>query len=123
MNNATTPGIQNLMRIETLIAQDLSDILSKENDNTNNINLYNNGEYWVAFEKSAYQLEQISDNVNSTVVIRLKDRPFPLIFNTISNNDAKMFSKQTKQHHFLQLPTKSLNSQSFNAWYRELTEQ
>ena len=121
MNNASTPGMQNLMRIETLIANDLQDILQKKNDNENTINLYNIGEYWVAFEKSAYQLEQISDNVDASVVIRLKNHPFPLIFNTISSRVVRKLYKKSATAQFLQLPTSTLNRDTFKNWYKELT--
>ena len=93
MSHIATSGMENLMRIETLIANNLTNILQKENDNVSNINLYSIGDYWVAFEYSAFQLEQISDYTDGTLVMRLKNRPFPIVLNIISNANLKRFYK------------------------------
>lgn len=53
MSHIATPGMDNLMRIESLIANNLTNILQKENDNVSKINLYSIGDYWVAFGYSA----------------------------------------------------------------------
>ena len=49
-----------LQRVSTLLQGNLKQILFKELHNDNRVNLYDVGEYWVAFEKSAYQLELLS---------------------------------------------------------------
>lgn len=121
MSHTATSGMENLMRIETLIANNLTNILQKENDNVSNINLYGIGDYWVAFEYSAFQLEQISDYTDGTLVMRLKNRPFPIVLNIISNANLKRLYKHYSNKEFLQLSAAPLDKESFSTWYRDLT--
>lgn len=117
-------GIQNLMRVDSLIASDINNILIREKDNDHSINLYNAGDVWVAFEKSAYLLEQLSDNMDMTMVIHLKDRPFPVIFNLITDASLQQLSKHTTSirfsHNHIQILTDSFDYNDYKAWYREL---
>ena len=117
-------GMQNLMRIESLIANNIQNILQKENGNQNHIYLYNAGELWVAFEKSAFQLEQISDDINTTMVMRLKDRPFPLVFNTISDTKVQGLCKQKRTlQKLIQISASPMDHEMFNNWYRDLVTE
>ena len=56
-------------RIHTLLTTDLKKILGQELHNENKVNLYDVGECWVAFEKSAYMLEQMVDDDNQSLVL------------------------------------------------------
>lgn len=120
----TTTGIQDLMRVDTLIASKINSILVSEKGNVNHINLYNAGELWVAFDKSAYLLQQVTSHIYEAMVVELKDRPFPLIFHVISNSDAHGLSQRTVNtittSTHLQFLTRPIDTQDFNTWYRSL---
>lgn len=119
MSYTPTSGMENLQRIENLVAANLSNILKKENENDSHINLYNLGDFWVAFENSAFQLEQLSDNLDGTLVMRLKNRPFPLILNTISDTKVRSLCRSNTHKDFLQIPATPLDKESFRIWYRD----
>ena len=119
MSYTPTSGMENLQRIETLVAANLSNILKKENENDSHINLYNLGDFWVAFENSAFQLEQLSDNLDGTLVMRLKNSPFPLILNTISDTKVRSLCRSNTHKDFLQIPATPLDKESFRTWYRD----
>lgn len=120
----TTTGIQDLMRVDSLIASRINSILVSEKGNVNHINLYNAGELWVAFDKSAYLLQQVTSHIDEAMVVELKDRPFPLIFHVISNSDAHGLSQRTVNtittSTHLQFLTRPIDTHDFNTWYRSL---
>lgn len=120
----TTTGIQDLMRVDTLIASKINSILVSEKGNVNHINLYNAGELWVAFDKSAYLLQQVTSHIDEAMVVELKDRPFPLIFHVISSSDAHGLSQRTVNtittSTHLQFLTRPIDTHDFNTWYRSL---
>jgi hypothetical protein len=120
----TTTGIQDLMCVDSLIASKINSILVSEKGNVNHINLYNAGELWVAFDKSAYLLQQVTSHIDEAMVVELKDRPFPLIFHVISNSDAHGLSQRTVNtittSTHLQFLTRPIDTHDFNTWYRSL---
>lgn len=120
----TTTGIQDLMCVDTLIASKINSILVSEKGNVNHINLYNAGELWVAFDKSAYLLQQVTSHIDEAMVVELKDRPFPLIFHVISSSDAHGLSQRTVNtittSTHLQFLTRPIDTHDFNTWYRSL---
>lgn len=120
----TTTGIQDLMRVDSLIASKINSILVSEKGNVNHINLYNAGELWVAFDKSAYLLQQVTSHIDEAMVVELKDRPFPLIFHVISSSDAHGLSQRTVNtittSTHLQFLTRPIDPHDFNTWYRSL---
>ena len=46
------------VRLVRLLNEHLNDIMNRERANQNSIHLYCTGPYWVAFERSAYQLRR-----------------------------------------------------------------
>lgn len=112
------------MCVDSLIASKINSILVSEKGNVNHINLYNAGELWVAFDKSAYLLQQVTSHIDEAMVVELKDRPFPLIFHVISNSDAHGLSQRTVNtittSTHLQFLTRPIDTHDFNTWYRSL---
>ena len=47
------------VRLVRLLNEHLNDIMNRERANQNSIHLYCTGPYWVAFERSAYQLRHV----------------------------------------------------------------
>lgn len=118
-----SPATTMLQRVTDLLEGHLQQILRKERDNENRVNLYDVGEYWVAFDRSAYLFEQLDAKAASPVVVHLKDYPFPIVMHTAhyTRVDAlcrrHVMSRRTME--CLQLMTRPMDSGSYNRWYRE----
>lgn len=111
-------------RISTLLTVNLNKILKNEAGNFNRINLYDVGGCWVAFEKSAYLLEQMVKKDGGPVVLRLKDYPYPIVMRSINHKKVdemchkQVLSKRSMEH--IQFLTKSADESSYGRWYRNL---
>ena len=72
------------------LIRNIKSIYKKELTNESFIYLYKSGDYWVAFEKSAYFLSlQLKELESKISVLHMKEFPFPILF--ISLDD---FAKQ-----------------------------
>ena len=60
----------------SLLRERLTEIMDRERANRNSIHLYCTGPYWVAFERSAYQLHRAFPDSEITP-LRLYACPFP----------------------------------------------
>ena len=52
------PSLPSGIRLVTLLNEHLNEIMGRERVNRTSIHLYCTGSYWVAFERSAYQLRR-----------------------------------------------------------------
>lgn len=120
MSYTQATGMENFLRIESLVAKNRHDIQKREVDNNNNIYLYNAGAVWVAFEYSAFQLELMTDDLDGTLVFRLKDYPLPFVLKVIDDIKVRKLCKYRKDQDLIQIQVPALNKDSFNNWYREL---
>lgn len=123
MHTTHNTGTNTLNRVSNLLSTDLKKILGKEKDNNDHINLYDVGEYWVAFEKSAYMLDKMSDDGEMPLVLYLNAHPFPIVMRCIHylkvNNMCKRHVMAKKQLEYLQFLTQRTDDASYNKWYRE----
>lgn len=128
MNPSPSPSRQAgktmIERINTLLTVNLNKILKQEMSNANRINLYDVGEYWVAFEKSAYLLERLVKEDGEPVVLRLKNHPFPIVMQSIYYKRVnemchnQVLSKRTLE--YLQFLTQPADESSYGRWYEDL---
>lgn len=81
------PGV----RLMSLLEKHLPAILDREVDNNNSIHLYGTGEYWVAFEKSAYQLSRVYPR-STTTPLSLTTYPFPIVMVSMTNSGLRACS-------------------------------
>ena len=120
-----TPSAINTMfdKLNTLLTKDLKNILKKELHNENRVNLYGVGEYWVAFEKSAYLLEQMIQEEDEPVVLHIKGYPFPVMMHNIHYHRVDDMCRKhimaKKGLEFLSFVTKPIDDSSYSKWYRE----
>ena len=123
MNTAHHTGNNTLHRVASLLDSDLQKILKKEIHNNDRIHLYDVGEYWVAFEKSAYMLEKMTDAGEKPLVLYLKSYPFPIVMRSIHylkvNDMCKKHIMAKRQLEYLQFLTKQTDDASYRKWYRE----
>lgn len=120
MSYTQATGMENFLRIESLVAKNRHDIQKREVDNNNNIYLYNASAVWVDFEYSAFQLELMMDDLDGTLVFRLKDYPLPFVLKVIDDIKVRKLCKYRKNQDLIQIQVPTLNRNSFNNWYREL---
>lgn len=123
MNTTRSTQANTFARINTLLTTNLKSILKKEDHNADRINLYDAGEYWVAFEKSAYMLDKMIDKSDKPIVLHLKVHPFPIVMQSIHyqrvNDMCKKHIMAKKQLEYLQFLTQRIDPASYNKWYRE----
>ena len=84
------------VRLISLLGNHLKEILKREADNRAFIHLYCTGPYWVAFEKSAYLLRQISSRTLVTP-LSLTTYPFPIVMVSWTDGELRSY---TRNHLF-----------------------
>lgn len=120
-----TPGAINTMfeKLNALLTRDLKNILKKELHNENRVNLYGVGEYWVAFEKSAYLFKQMTHEKDESIVLHIKGHPFPVIMHNIHylqvDDMCRKHIMAKKGLEFLSFVTKPIDDNSYSKWYRK----
>ncbi|MBQ8224224.1 MAG: hypothetical protein IJZ86_02545 [Bacteroides sp.] len=123
MNTVSRSGSSTIERINTLLLTNMKNILNEEKHNNNCINLYDVGEYWVAFEKSAYQLEKLAKDEHEAMVLYIKNHPFPIVMQSIHHkrvNDMCHNHIMTKKGlEYLQLVTRPIDKVIYDKWYKE----
>lgn len=92
-NSGTEPCWMPLME---LIETCLFDIIHTEDTTGRFIRLYGAGDYWHAFEESAYQLSQLFVTHDVTV-LRHKVYPFPVLMVSISDDELQAYGKNRVQ--------------------------
>lgn len=111
-------------RINILFKENLQYILQEEQGNMNYINLYNVGEYWVAFEHSAYLLEQMVPNEEHPLVLYMKLYPFPIVMHSSHYLRVKELCRQHALSKCgmerLQFVAPHLDTSSYRYWYSKL---
>lgn len=114
-------AFETLKQLDHLILTDINDILQREACNECNIHLYHVGNSWFAFEKSAYLLQLLSDQVDAPICIEISGRPYPIIFNSISVSHLQSIKStappQGSSAKYLKLTTEPLSHPLFNTWY------
>lgn len=80
-------------RLKALLENHQNDILERESScSGNSIYLYDTGEYWVAFERSAFRLRQIFPDSDITV-LHLKTWLFPVVMVSVADRDFRKYSR------------------------------
>ena len=110
--------------VSMLLQKSSKTIIKREYDNLNRIHLYGVGQYWVAFDKSAYMLEKMTNEESNAAILHLKESPFPVLMYCVHYDRVKDLCRKytmTKQNpDYLQLLIPPIDSTSYNQWYREL---
>lgn len=92
MNNYNSGAAPCWMPLMELIETRLLDIIHTEDATGRFIHLYGVGDYWHAFEESAYQLGLLFGTHDITVLM-YKDYPFPVLMASISDDELRAYSK------------------------------
>lgn len=118
---ATSKNLNIFEHLNRLFSKELNDILDRELHNKNRLNLYSLGEYWAAFDKSAYLLDQMTEEKVESSVLHLKNHPFPLLMCSVHNKKVKELSRNhiiTRNHSdSIQLLSQTIDPAHYNNWY------
>ncbi len=114
------------VRLVALLNEHLGDIMSRERTNTASIHLYCTGPYWVAFERSAYQLCRLFPR-SDTSIIRFVTYPFPVVMASITDTELCAYSRR----HILKaaepdrrvLTAEKLSFEHYREWHRTEVEE
>ena len=80
-------------RLKTLLENHHKDILKREASGRGDfIYLYDTGDYWVAFERSAFMLRRIFPE-SDIVVFHLKTWLFPVVMVSVADRDFRKYSR------------------------------
>ncbi len=106
------------MRLQNMVETQLAKILSREKDNECHAYLYEVGEYWIAFEQSAWQLHQLFPQSDVSILYS-KAYPFPLVMVCVSNEYVQSYFRRhivrTFKDHTIML-TSALPSDQYCQW-------
>lgn len=112
-----------LDKVKSLFDAKLSTILKQERHNDNKVNLYSVGEYWAAFEKSAYLLGEMLHDDTPPVVLYIKEYPFPIVMQSLPHrlvdDMCRKHPMSRKTMEFLQFATQPTDEVAYKEWYRE----
>lgn len=119
----TPKPLNTLDYVQMLLEKSSKTIMTRENTNENRVHLYGVGQYWAAFDKSAFLLEKMTDDDDYVSIIRLKDYPFPILMHCVHYEKVKGLCRKhimaKKSLEYLQLMTHPIDQQSYSEWYRE----
>ena len=81
------------IRLMNLLREHLTEIMDRERSNRNSIHLYCTGPYWVAFERSAYQLHRTFPD-SETMPLRLFAYPFPIVMVSVTDRSLRSYARR-----------------------------
>ena len=81
------------IRLMNLLRERLTEIMDRERANQNSIHLYCTGLYWVAFERSAYQLRRAFPD-SETTPLRLFAYPFPIVMVSVTDRSLRPYASK-----------------------------
>lgn len=81
------------IRLMNLLRERLTEIMDRERTNQNSMHLYCTGSYWVAFERSAYQLHRAFSD-SETLPLRLYAYPFPIVMASITDLSLRLYTRK-----------------------------
>ena len=81
------------IRLMLLLKERLVEIMDRERANRTSIHLYCTGPYWVAFERSAYQLHRTFPD-SETMPLRLFAYPFPIVMVSVTDRSLRSYARK-----------------------------
>ena len=94
-------------------------IMERERTNRSSVHLYGAGDYWVAFEQSAYQLCQLMPSCETTL-FRFAVYPFPVVMASVTDAQLQSFVRlhilRTDQPAYV----RPYSADRYRSWHRTL---
>ena len=114
------------MSLKRLIETRMVEILRKEQGNGKYIRLYGAGEYWHAFEESAFQLERLLRK-GETTLLSHKNYPFPVVMVSILDSELRTYIRQhipvCDKPDYKKLLVVELSVSEYRAWHEHAVKE
>ena len=108
------------IRLMLLLKGHLREIMNRECANQTSIHLYCTGPYWVAFERSAYQLRRAFPDSEITPM-RLYAYPFPVVMVSVTDRSLRSYARRhilrRDDKDYKQLTVPELSAPAYQAWH------
>ena len=108
------------LRLMNLLREHLTEIMDRERVNRNSIHLYCTGPYWVAFERSAYQLHRAFSD-SETTPLRLFAYPFPIVMVSVTDRSLSSYARKhilrRDDKDYKQLTVPVLSLADYHEWH------
>ena len=108
------------IRLMLLLKGHLREIMNRECANQTSIHLYCTGSYWVAFERSAYQLRRAFPDSEITPM-RLYAYPFPVVMVSVTDRSLRSYARRhilrRDDKDIKQLTVPELSAPAYQAWH------
>ena len=108
------------VRLVRLLNEHLNDIMNCERANQNSIHLYCTGPYWVAFERSAYQLRRTFPD-SEVMPMRLLGYPFPVVMVSVTDRSLCAYARRhilrRDDMDYKQLTVPGLSLADYREWH------
>ena len=108
------------IRLMLLLKGHLREIMNRECANQTSIHLYCTGSYWVAFERSAYQLGRAFPDSEITPM-RLYAYPFPVVMVSVTDRSLRSYARRhilrRDDKDYKQLTVPELSAPAYQAWH------
>ena len=115
-----TCGVPSGIRLMSLLRERLTEIMDRERANQNSIHLYCTGPYWVAFERSAYQLYRAFPD-SETTPMRLYGYPFPIVMVSVTDRSLSSYARRhilrRDDKDYKQLTVPVLSLADYHEWH------
>lgn len=122
MKNNQTANELSGIRLMRLMSSRLLQIVRKEHNNENSICLYGTGEYWSAFEKSAYLLCQLFPE-KEVFIAKHIEYPFPIVMTCISDDELRKYGRTHIFHRdysdYKELYYRKPPTVQYHIWHRD----
>ena len=110
---------------QQLLLTKIDHITRTEQQNRDRIHLYNAGSYWLAFERSAYKLEQTIGGV-MTQALALTNYPLPVVLASIPVTALQTLCSHNavckQSSSYIELSTSPISTARYTIWYNRETE-
>ena len=110
---------------QQLLQTKIAYITHIEQQNRDRIHLYNAGSYWLAFERSAYKLEQTIGGV-MTQALSLTNYPLPVVLASIPATALQALCNRNavckQSSSYIELSTTPISTACYTIWYNHETE-
>ena len=111
--------------IDEFVMKHIKPVLIQELDNKESIHLYSIGEYWRAFDKSAYALSLILPDSEWTL-LTVRDYPFPVLMVSAHYEvvNRLLFTKVVAKRNldYIHLITKPIDREAYRRWREEFLD-
>ena len=111
-------------RLMRLMDTRLTEIIRKERRNERRVCLYGTGEYWTAFEQSAYSLSRLFPAADISIATH-PEHPYPVVMTSISDDDLRAYGKRhifcRDMPDYKELLVPTIIPEQYRLWYQKTT--